>query len=577
VCGIAGIVGARAGTEAIDTMIERLHHRGPDDRGRWEAPGVSLGHTRLAILDLSPAGHQPMVLDDYVITYNGEIYNFEELRASLPGPFVSTSDTEVLLHLYREYGDRCVEHLHGMFAFAIWDQRRQRLFAARDRLGIKPFHYRADDAGFAFASELNALVDGAPLTVDRDAITDFLTYGYVPAPRTVYSEVRKLPPAHTLIWESGTVRLARYWEPSAEIRITDPHDAQQCLDELLGRVVPEQTIADVPVGVFLSGGLDSALVSYYAGNVTTFTLDFDLADRSELDAARAVATHLGVPHQFDTARGADVDAALDILTTVYGEPFADSAAWSAYLVCQLARRHVTVALSGDGGDEVFCGYSRYWKGVGPRSNFATRALAAWLPPLGRPGYMMQRRALTGLEGHQILMGGFTPRQLDELLHPHYRQRRDDDLWFYRQYWRDDLPPLQRMRWLDLHTNLPERMLVKVDRASMAHSLEVRPPLLDHRLVELALSISPQVFVNHDAKRGKQVLRDLMAPRLPPGHLDRPKRGFGLPVRRWLQRSPDVVEDASKRLIEAGILKKPLSAGLSRVWFLLILDRWLQAH
>lgn len=558
-------------------MTARLRHRGPDDSGLWEAPGVALGHTRLAILDLSPAGHQPMVLGDYVITYNGEIYNFRELRARLPGPFLSASDTEVLLHLYREHGENCVDLLHGMFAFAIWDQRQGRLFAARDRLGIKPFYYRADRHGIAFASELKALVDGGQVTIDRSALRDFLTYGYVPTPKTAYKQIAKLPPAHTLTWEQGRLHLARYWEPSAQITITEPAEARARLDELLRRVVPEETIADVPVGVFLSGGLDSALISYYAGKVTTFTLDFDLADRSELEAARAVATHLGVPHSFDTASGADVHAALDILPRVYDEPFADSAAWSAYLVCQLARRHVTVALSGDGGDEVFCGYSRYWKGVGPRSNAATRLLARWLPPLSRAGFALQRWGLTGLEGHLALMGGFTPPQLDVLLHPDYRMAGEDELWFYRRYWREDLEPAQRMRWLDLHTNLPERMLVKVDRASMAHSLEVRPPLLDHRLVELALSIDPALLVNRAAGRGKQLVRDLMTPHLPAGHLQRPKRGFGLPVRRWLNRSPAVLEAASKRLLEVGILRRPLSAGLRRVWFLLILDRWLLTH
>lgn len=572
-CGIAGLIG-EGGRERVEQMVARLRHRGPDNCGVWHDAEVALAHARLSIIDRSEAGHQPMVLDDLVITYNGEIYNFQELRARLPGPFHSHSDTEVLLHLYREHGDRCVEMLEGMFAFAIWDRRRRRLFAARDPLGIKPFIYRCDGDGIAFASEIKALLAGGTPPIDRSAIRDYLTYGYIPAPKSVYVGIAKLPAAHTLVWEGGRTTIRQYWAASPQIRLRDPEAARHALDATLKHVIPQQTISDVPVGVFLSGGIDSATISTYVRGLLAFTLGLERSARSEVDQARQLADSLGMEHRTAVARSAGITEALRTIATVFDEPFGDSAAWSAYLLCQLARPLVTVALSGEGGDELFCGYPRYWSKIGERSSALTR-LGAWaLPPLSRAGHSLQRRAATGFEADAGALSSLAPRQVRALLHPDYLDPDYDELWFYRCHWHADLPPLQRLRWLDLHTNLPEGLLVKVDRSSMAHSMEVRPPMLDRRLVELALGIDPELLVDVGARRGKKLLRDLLEPKVPPGYLERPKSGFGLPLRDWMKRSPQVVEGAVRRLIDAGVLRRPVDAEFRRIWSLLVLDAWM---
>jgi asparagine synthase (glutamine-hydrolysing) len=572
-CGIAGIVGRDATAEAAQAMSARLAHRGPDADGIWLAAGVALAHRRLAILDLSTAGAQPMQLDAHVLTYNGELYNFHALRASLRVPLRSHCDTEVLLQLLARDGKRCLSELVGMFAFAVWDGERRELFAARDRLGIKPFYYRVLPDGIAFASELKALLVLGTPPIDKSAVRDFLFHGYVPAPKTIYQGIAKLPAGHCLSWQGGELRIERYWEPSLEIHLRDREASLGQLDALLRVVVPEHTLSDVPVGVFLSGGMDSALTAYYLDGPRTFTLGFDGDERSEADAARALAAHLGTRHTAMSASSADLDAALNIIPRLFDEPFGDSAAWSNYLIAACARREVTVALSGEGGDEIFCGYPRYWSGIGARSTSVNRALAAWLPPLSRFGQSMQRHALTGLPGFSAALGGLTGVQVDALLHPAWLESDYDYDWFYRQFWRESLEPLAQLRWLDINTNLPEGLLVKVDRTSMAHSLEVRPPLLDHRLVEFMLGVDPQLLVDQDARRGKLLVRELMQTRLPPGHLERPKSGFGLPTHRWIRRHPQMWKDAVRRLMERGVLRTPVSSDFRRAWSLLVLDRW----
>jgi asparagine synthase (glutamine-hydrolysing) len=557
-------------------MSLSLQHRGPDGQGLWSGPDVVLGHRRLSIQDLSEAGHQPMLSGEHALTYNGELYNPEALRARLPGPWRSSGDTEVLLHLLAREGAACLPRLVGMFAFGFWDGGAKRLLLARDRLGIKPLYYRLLPDGIAFASELKALLELGKPQVDRSAVRDFLFHGYIPAPKTIYAGIAKLPAAHFLTWEDGHVRIERYWEPSAEIRVRSPAQSLEQLDALLAEVVPAQTLSDVPVGVFLSGGIDSALTTSYLDRPRTYTLGFDERARSEVDAARRLAVHLGTEHTEILAQAADIGTALAAMPGLFDEPFGDSAAWSNYLVSQFARREVKVALSGEGGDEIFCGYPRYWSNIGSRSSRWNRALAAWLPPLSRFGQSMQRHALLGLPGYAAALGGLTAMQVDTLLAPAWRESDYDYLWFYRKFWRSDLPPLVQLRWLDLHTDLAEGLLTKVDRTSMAHSLEVRPPLLDHRLVEFLLSVDPALLIDRVGRRGKLLVRELLAPRLPPGHLDRPKSGFGLPVRSWLKRHPRLLQDAVARLRERGVLARSVGADFRRAWFLLVLDRWFTA-
>jgi len=557
-------------------MTQRLRHRGPDGDGVWSEPGAVLGHRRLAILDLSPSGRQPMVLGPQVLTYNGEIYNHERLRRGLPGPWHSSGDSEVLLHLLARRGVACLESLAGMFAFASWDSSSRRLLLARDRVGIKPLYYRILPDGIAFASELKALLVLGKPEIDRSAVRDFLFHGYVPAPKTIYSGIAKLPAGHTLTWEGGRVRIERYWRPSTAIAERSAQETLHQLDHLLREVVPAHTLSDVPVGVFLSGGMDSALTTYYLDRPRTYSLGFEARDRSELDAARSAATHLNTVHTEMTAQAADFSQALDAMPGLFDEPFGDSGAWSNYLIAQCARREVTVALSGEGGDEIFCGYPRYWSNVGARSNPLNRSLAHFLPPLSRLASSMQSRAFVGLPAFAAALGGMAATQIDALLASRWRETDYDYLWFYRQFWREDMSPLVQLRWLDLNTDLAEGLLTKVDRASMAHSLEVRPPLLDHRLVEFMLSVDPELLVDQHRRRGKLLVRQLMGPRLPPEHLDRPKSGFGLPVHRWLTRHPKLMRDAVARLMARGVIKRTVGTEFRRAWSLLVLDRWFTA-
>jgi asparagine synthase (glutamine-hydrolysing) len=562
--------------EIAQSMAQRLRHRGPDGDGVWCEPGVALAHRRLAILDLSECGHQPMLFDSQVLTYNGEIYNHERLRAGLPGPWQSTGDTEVLVHLLAKRGQACLDRLVGMFAFAAWDRREQRLLLARDRLGIKPLYYQLLPDGIAFASELKALLVLGQPEIDPSAVRDFLFHGYIPAPKTIYRGIAKLPAGHTLTWAAGRISIERYWDPSTAIIERSAGDTVQELDVLLRDVVPEHTLSDVPVGVFLSGGIDSALTAYYLDTPRTYTLGFDSGARSETDAARRAAAHLQTEHLELTAPLADFAEALDRMPALFDEPFGDSAAWSNYLIAQFARREVTVALSGEGGDEIFCGYPRYWSRIGARSTILNRSLARYLPPLSRMASSMQRRAYVGLPAYAAALGGLTAQQVDSLLAKRWQEPDYDYLWFYRQYWREDLSPLAQLRWLDLKTGLAEGLLTKVDRTSMAHSLEVRPPLLDHRLVEFMLSVNPEVLVDQPRRRGKLLVRQLMEPRLPPGHLNQPKSGFGLPVHRWLRRHPHVLREAVRRLMDRGVLQRPVGSEFRRAWYLLVLDRWFTA-
>jgi asparagine synthase (glutamine-hydrolysing) len=575
-CGIAGIIGSRASPSLAQSMADRLRHRGPDGEGVWSEAGVALGHRRLAIIDLSINGRQPMLQGDFVLTYNGELYNHEALRARLPGPWRSTSDTEVLLRLLARDGAAGIRQLVGMFAFALWNGRERSLLLARDRVGIKPLYYQILPDGIAFASELKALLLLGKPSIDHGAVRDFLFHGYIPAPKSIYSGIEKLPAGHTLTWADGRVSVERYWDPSTRITARDPGATREALDELLGKVVPETTLSDVPVGVFLSGGVDSALTACYLRQPRTFTLGFEARGRSETAAARQVAEHLHTRHTEMTAQAADFEDALASIVQMFDEPFGDSAAWSNYLVAQFARKQVTVALSGEGGDEIFCGYPRYWSDVGARSTWFNRALARYLPPLSRLGQSMQRHAYTGLPAFAAALGGLSAVQIDALLGDPWCEPGYDYLWFYRQFWREDLAPLAQLRWLDLNTDLAEGLLTKVDRTSMAHSLEVRPPLLDHRLVEFMLSVDPAMLVDRKRHRGKLLIRELAAPRLPPGHMERPKSGFGLPVRSWITRHPQILKDAVRRLMERGVLRRGVGTDFRRAWSLLVLDRWFTA-
>jgi asparagine synthase (glutamine-hydrolysing) len=575
-CGIAGIVGGLASAERAKAMSDRLAHRGPDGEGVFAEPGIALSHRRLAVQDLSEAGYQPMIYGEHVLTYNGEIYNHLSLRAKLPGEFKSSGDTEVLLRLLATRGTQGLSDVAGMFAFALWHQGERRLILARDRLGIKPLYYRLLPDGIAFASELKALTLLGASEIDKSALRDFLLHGYVPAPKSIYRGVHKLPAGHILTWQSGRLSVERYWQPDASTLPRATGAAVSELDALLKDVVPAHTLSDVPVGVFLSGGIDSALITSYLERPHTYTLGFEAAGRSETEAAARLAAHFHTIHKERAAPAADFEEALALIPRLFDEPFGDSAAWSNYLVAEFARREVTVALSGEGGDEVFMGYPRYWSHIGERSGVLNRALAGLLPPLSRLASSMQGRSRTGIAAYAAALGGMSPPQIEALLADEWLEADYDYFWFYRAHYREDLSPLSRLRWLDVNTALAEGLLTKVDRTSMAHSLEVRPPLLDHRVVEFMLRVDPSELVNVNARRGKLAVRKLLEPRLPQGHLNQPKSGFGLPVHRFLKERPRLLRAAVQRLKERGVVKRDVPDDFRRAWYLLVLDRWFTA-
>ncbi len=575
-CGLCGIVGPGADRDLITRMNEALVHRGPDAAGLFCDEGIALGHRRLSILDLSEAGNQPMTLGDLTIVYNGELYNYRQLRSELGGEFHSESDTEVLLRLFLEEGPSCVERLQGMFAFAIWDQRKRALFAARDPLGIKPLHYRLlPDRGIAFASEIKALLPLGRPALERDALRDFFTYKYVPTPKTIYESIEKLPPAHALHFREGELELQRYWQASSSTERDDPEAAQEEFEVLLKEVVQAHTISDVPLGVFLSGGIDSSAVTACLESPQTFNLGFDVGSHDESAIAERVARQLGARHQTLQATGFDLDSALEQFVSIYDEPFGDHGAWAMFLIAQCARQEVSVALTGEGGDELFAGYHWYHKHPTQKSHLRHRLALHLFPPLSAASRSAQRRAATGLERYAMFLGPFTPLQKSSLLDSRLQGPEYDDLWFYRRAWRDDLEPIKRLQWADVHSYLTDDMLPKVDRATMAVSLEARPPLVDKRIVEFALSLSPRLL--RDGTRGKLPLRRFLDKRLDRESFERPKIGFSMPVRRWLRSQPGLLRRACERLVRAEVLaaRRHRVHTNEQAWCLLVLDRWLE--
>jgi asparagine synthase (glutamine-hydrolysing) len=577
VCGIAGIVelgraslGDALGA-SVAAMTAAVAHRGPDDEGSYvdDASGVALGHRRLAVLDLSPSGHQPMISHSgrFVLVFNGEIYNFRALRRRLESEgvvFAGTGDTEALLAGWERWGgDRLLHELNGMFALAVWDTRERTLVLARDRLGEKPLCWTRVGGVLAFASEMSALrhVPGFRPTVDHDVVAQMLRWGFVPGEEAAWSGVRKLPPGGLLTVRDGQVSVRRWWDLAAvaaaaaadRTRVRPDDEVVAQTGELLADAVALRLESDVPLGTFLSGGVDSslvtALVAAAGGDVRTFTVG--MAGRTDLDesaAAAGVADHLGTSHTALTLEPADVLAAVPELAQVYDEPFADPSGLAVLLLSRLTRSQVTVALTGDGGDEVFAGYNRYAAaqrvlaaggrlpaGAGRLAGRAATAvpLAVWQRasgPLGRvPGLRGVPQLATKVHrAGAVLTAGSLGRSWTELA----------TVWATPPVLAGSGTPgaapgddLRDLVLRDQQVTLPDDMLVKVDRASMSVALETRVPLLDHRLVEWSWSLPDDVLIRDG--RGKWVLRELLRRHVPDALVDRPKLGFDPPVGVWL--------------------------------------------
>jgi asparagine synthase (glutamine-hydrolysing) len=595
----------------IDAMTRTLNHRGPDDRGRWVAPenGVALGHTRLSILDLSPEGHQPMLSASgrFVIVFNGEIYNFAELRARLETERVAPSwrghsDTEILLAAIEAWGLRSsLERSVGMFALAVWDRETRELWLARDRMGEKPLYYGTASGAFLFASELKAIRAAAPggLGIDRDALADFMRFGCVPAPRTIYRGIRKLPPgAMVRVMGSGqALAPQRYWTlDSAEVEGLSQELAGVGDDQLLAhfeqrlsRAVVQEMVADVPLGAFLSGGVDSSLIvalmqAHSSRPVRTFTIGFAESGFDEAPFAREVAKHLGTDHTELYVTPDHAAAIIPRLPHIYDEPFADSSQVPTALVAQLTRAHVTVSLSGDGGDELFAGYPRYgfapqlWKRLQIMPRMARLALArgiAAVSPQRWDSLLSPLPALRarGVSGHRMsrLAQLLAAESFGEMYVRLISQWQPEDRVVLgaeasgsgAHPWPSRGSDLQRMRRWDAAQYLPDDILVKVDRAAMSASLESRAPLLDHRVVEFAFSLPENALVRNG--ESKWLMRQLLDRYVPRALIDRPKSGFGLPLADWL-RGPlrDWAEELldSKSIAEQGLLD---SRVVSRIW------------
>ena len=615
-CGFCGVVGleSRACVEDVPAMARTLEHRGPDDFGTWadrfRSDGidyaVGLGHTRLSILDLSPRGHQPMVAADgtTVIAYNGEIYNYRELREELRTrghTFVSDSDTEVLLEAWRAWGLKALERLNGMFAFALWDGPRKRLILARDRLGIKPLYWRWKDGVLSFGSELRALRRHRSFEaeIDRASLGRYLRYGYVIGEPSIYQHTQRLRPGGWLIWRDGEIELGTFWNLTESVTDAPAMNFDAVTDELeslLLTAVSRRLVADVPLGAFLSGGIDSSTVvalmkECASGTVRTFSIGFR-ADYDEAPFAREVAKHLGTEHTELYVDKSNAVAAAREIADLYDEPFADHSAVPTVLLSRLTRHSVEVALSGDGGDELFGGYSRYRNydvllkmRKLPRSwQRALAGVAPWVP------HPRTRNALSYLRGEDAcavaenMRAAFDSRLLAASCGADGGRPSPSFASGFRGAPTQD--DLVRLMFGEAVTYLPDDILTKVDRASMAVGLEARVPLLDHEVVRFALGLPREIFWRGGV--AKAPLRAILYRRVPRELIDRPKRGFGFSI-------PDLLGEelatwsrrylGPERLAEEGLFDRAGIAGLrasasrregpavTRLWHLLCFQRW----
>ncbi|MBF0348634.1 MAG: asparagine synthase (glutamine-hydrolyzing) [Magnetococcales bacterium] len=622
-CGICGIVSFNdVGVERsrLESMCRAIAHRGPDARGVHVAGGVGLGQTRLAVIDLSDAAVPPLTNEDGTlwVVFNGEIYNFQALTETLKQRghrFSTRSDTEVLLHLYEDHGIDMVHHLQGMFAFALWDQKQQCLFAARDRFGEKPFFYRYDSKSFLFGSAIRAIAahGGISLTPDWVAIDRFLTHQYVPSPLSAFAGIAKLPPGHLLrLTGDGTLTLRRYWSP--EPREPSSASAGELQEELLTRMresVRMRMVADVPLGALLSGGIDSGtVVSLMAGlssrPVQTFSLGFaDQADGGELPFARAVAQRYGTDHH-ELILDSSSLALLPELVRHYNEPFADPSALPAWQISRLARERVTVALTGDGADECFAGYANYAKAMrghwGDRLPLGVRQGVGWAMD-AISARLGATPVAASLAKHAMrLSGGIPGRFLSRMamFNPW------DKNMLYGEGMRASLvgsegvatglpPPwevsMEGWEWMMRHDQsnyLPDCLMVKTDVASMAHGLELRAPMLDHTLVEFAAALP--IRMKHDGRLGKKIVREAVAGMLPEEVLRKPKTGFGIPLVRWLREKDGAFlrevllteRSLSRGLFNPGHVRRMVEEQVRgrrnrgrQLWSLVILELWLR--
>ena len=565
-CGICGFVSSNpdrlVGEAVLKRMCQVLYHRGPDDEGYYVDEHVRLGVRRLSIIDLI-TGQQPITNEDNTLwlVLNGEIYNYRDLRRQLEGRghvFASKGDSEVIIHAYEEYGDNCVQHFNGMFAFAVWDAPRRRLLLARDRLGIKPLYYWAGRDGLVFGSELKALIahPDVPRDIDPVALDQFVTLEYILAPRTIFKAVQKLPPGHRLVFQDGKLRIEQYWDIPFKDVPTDETTCAEALVELIRDAVRLRLVSDVPLGALLSGGIDSSTVVAFMSQastapVQTFSIGFADETYNELPHARTVAAHFGTDH-YEEILQPDIASLAERVVGHLGEPFGDFSIFPSYLVSKLASRSVKVVLSGDGGDEIFGGYETYvaqsldrfyrWLPARLRQE-ALPALMARVPPqpakrglINKAKRFVDGAALPSSLQHTRWMIFLSDEDKAALYQPGLQAALNDasPASMIESYFRrvSQADPLTQQQYVDIKTYLVDDILTKVDRMSMAASIEARVPLLDHRIVEFAVNLPPRMKLRHG--QTKVILRRAMADRLPAMVLNKPKQGFSVPLKHWLR-------------------------------------------
>jgi asparagine synthase (glutamine-hydrolysing) len=613
-CGIAGFIDRERSYEVAEGLIDRMcqviRHRGPDDQGTWVGNGVALGMRRLSIIDLS-GGHQPIFNEDQsiLVVFNGEIYNYRELRGELQvaGHHFSThSDTEVIVHAYEEFGDDCVKYLRGMFTFALWDRKRERLLVARDRFGKKPLNYYWDGQKLIFGSEIKSILEaGIPREVNFIALDEYLVYRYVPAPNTIFKDVMKLPAGHILIYEKGQISTKSYWELSfAPICHDDEATAVERTYALLKEAVQVRLMSEVPLGAFLSGGIDSSIVvglmsSMMSQPVKTFSIGFEEDDYSELPYARQVARHFGTEHHEFFVQP-DLISVLSELVWAYDEPFADASMLPTHYVSKLAREHVTVALTGDGGDELFGGYVYYNREytidrIPPPLRYLLGHTSSLMPD-GMRGKKRLHNLLTYHAERSVRAKMIFPDNWRSSL---YSKEGLAQVYNHNPYERQmskfravsDLDIMSQLQYVDVREYLTDDILVKVDKSSMFNSLETRAPLLDQYLAEYVASLPSTIRTRNGTL--KYLLKKVAADLLPAEILSRRKKGFSVPIKHWFRGDlTDYIHDmldstrARQRglfnpeyirfLLQAHASKKLLNHS-DGLWALLCLELWFQTY
>jgi len=603
-CGITGFVSRKFSCQDLKMMTDCLSHRGPDAEGIFhdEKTGIGFGHRRLSIIDLSAAANQPFYSKDgrFVMIFNGEVYNYREVAAKYNIKTTTTSDSEVIIESFAKVGLQCLQDFNGMYTIAIWDKQEEKLYMVRDRIGIKPLYYYHQENDFAFASELKALFL-LPLsrTIDHASISSFLYLGYIPGDETIYKQFRKLMPGHYGVYQHGIFASYPYWWLDAKLKpnvLDDEKKAKEELNELLNSSVKYSMISDVSLGIFLSGGIDSSTVAAIAQHnssipVKTFSIGFREEKYNEAHYALEVAKHIGSDHEEFTVTQDDALHLVEKITGIYDEPYADSSAIPTYMVSQLARKKVTVALSGDGGDELFMGYSFYYWARRlklPLVNAFRKPIGKLLFELGsnrfrRASHLFNFPSEARRKSHIFSQEQyyFSEAEISHLLKFPSPVQLDEHTCSDRK-----LSPEEEQSFFDIKNYLPEELLVKADRASMQHSLEVRVPLLDHRMVEFAINLSPSLKLK--GKTGKYLLKQVLYDYVPPHLFERPKWGFAIPLRIWLSRelsylldkylNPQIIEECGlvhQQPVER--LKQQFLKGrdylYNRLWALILLHKW----